>query len=169
MKNHVSWWSDRSRKQAFILTLLIFSIGAAVFLFVPNKGAFFDSFIDGAKSAFSWAFGALVTLLVLTGPLILGFVMQAGGMRLLDRIVMKDEDMSETLRFFLMSIISVVIGISWMVILPASMTNPALYGMFVDWGLRTSWEVVPWNWAGYAMFGSLATYALTSYVARMLE
>lgn len=159
--NEDSWWKNPK----IVVPVTIFIVAVGLFLLLPNKAAMFEDLSHGTKVSASWTLGALLTVLVLGGPFILGFVARAVGMYSLEQLLFKEEGMSGVYRYSIIFSLSLIIAMVWIILLPIVMINSQVYDMFVDWGWRTSWEVVPWGWAGYAMICFMASYALASLLA----
>lgn len=127
-------------------------------LLLPNKQMAFSEAQSGVGSIISLVVGLFVTAVVFLGPWCAGVVSFIG-------IELMTDENGNGFRLVMMLLSGLAVGVVWMLILPLSMTNPVLYGMFSQWGWRTTWEVVPWSWFTYGILSSCVGFGVTWIIA----
>jgi len=155
-----SWREKLGKWEFFVWAVVIIAVCITLFLLLPNNQSALNDLSEWLKTAILWCRGAFVFFFVFGGPWILGVLMKAYGIQFLDGIISKEESMGKGKRFLLMMLVSLVIGLLWFFVLPASVTNPEFYSVLTGWRWATNWEIAPWSWGGYAFASSLLAYLL---------
>ncbi|MBU1970628.1 hypothetical protein KJ605_02540 [Patescibacteria group bacterium] len=139
----------------FALAVLIVLIGSLL----PNSRVVIHDLYNRLRVGLGWAWSFALLSFVLAGPFILGMATRLVIIPWMDGR-MKDEYMHQWQKNVLGLWWGVVTAVIWAMLMPIIGRNGHIAYLFNSIGWRTSWEVAPWNWAGYALITHWLGYAV---------